>query len=64
MCLMLPEKCLEWVDEKVRSKAFLSRSHAVESLLLQAMKPRPVSLTVESERALRLHKKEKKEKLK
>ncbi len=36
--LTLPKDCLEWVDEKVKSRIYSNRSHAVEVLVLEAMK--------------------------
>ena len=36
--LTLPNECVEWIDEKVKSRTFANRSHAVEVLVLEAMK--------------------------
>ena len=36
--LTLPKKCLEWVDKKVETRVYANRSHAIEVLILEAMK--------------------------
>jgi hypothetical protein len=34
----LPNECLEWIDEKIKSRIYANRSHAIEVLVLEAMK--------------------------
>jgi Arc/MetJ-type ribon-helix-helix transcriptional regulator len=34
----LPKECVEWVDRKVESRVYANRSHALEVLILEAMK--------------------------
>lgn len=36
--LTLPKECVEWVDKKVESRIYANRSHAIEVLILEAMK--------------------------
>ena len=36
--ITLPEECVNWVDEKVKSRTYSNRSHAIEVLILDAMK--------------------------
>lgn len=36
--LTLPKECLEWVDKRVKSRIYANRSHAIEVLILEAMK--------------------------
>ena len=36
--LTLPKECLEWVDKRVKSRIYANRSHAMEVLILEAMK--------------------------
>jgi len=36
--LTLPKECLEWIDDKVKSRTYSNRSHAFEVLILEAMK--------------------------
>ena len=36
--ITLPEECVEWIDEKVRSRTYANRSHAIEVIVLEAMK--------------------------
>ena len=38
ICITLPKECVAWLDQKVTSRAYASRSHAVEVLILDAMK--------------------------
>jgi Arc/MetJ-type ribon-helix-helix transcriptional regulator len=59
--ITLPKECLEWIDSEVRNRTYGNRSHAIEVLILGAMKQAP-TLIIDSEKAARLHKKEKKEK--
>jgi Arc/MetJ-type ribon-helix-helix transcriptional regulator len=60
--VLLPKKCVTWIDTKVEDGVFVSRSHAIETLILEAMKPTGrVSLTVDSSKASKMHEKEQKE---
>jgi Arc/MetJ-type ribon-helix-helix transcriptional regulator len=34
----LPKECVEWLDSKVESRIYANRSHALEVLVLGAMK--------------------------
>lgn len=34
----LPKECVEWLDKKVKERIYASRSHAIEVLILEAMK--------------------------
>lgn len=34
----LPRECVEWLDRKVESRIYANRSHALEVLILEAMK--------------------------
>jgi Arc/MetJ-type ribon-helix-helix transcriptional regulator len=34
----LPKECVEWLDRKVESRVYANRSHALEVLILEAMK--------------------------
>jgi len=36
--LTLPTECVEWIDKKVESRIYANRSHAMEFLILEAMK--------------------------
>lgn len=36
--ITLPKKCVEWLDRKVESRIYANRSHAIELLILEAMK--------------------------
>ena len=36
--ITLPEECVKWIDEKVKSRTYANRSHAIEVLVLEAMK--------------------------
>jgi len=36
--LTLPMECVEWVDKKIESRIYATRSHAIEVLILEAMK--------------------------
>ncbi len=38
--ITLPQECLEWIDDKVKSRIYSNRSHAMEVLILEAMKRR------------------------
>jgi metal-responsive CopG/Arc/MetJ family transcriptional regulator len=34
----LPKECVNWLDKKVESRVCANRSHAIEVLILEAMK--------------------------
>jgi Arc/MetJ-type ribon-helix-helix transcriptional regulator len=34
----LPRNCLDWIDKKVESRVYANRSHAIEVIVLEAMK--------------------------
>ena len=34
----LPKEFVEWLDQKVASRVYANRSHAIEALILEAMK--------------------------
>lgn len=34
----LPKECVDWLDRKVESRVYANRSHALEVLILEAMK--------------------------
>jgi hypothetical protein len=34
----LPRTCLDWIDRKVESRVYANRSHAIEAIVLEAMK--------------------------
>lgn len=36
--ITLPKECIEWLDQKVESRIYANRSHAIEVLILDAMK--------------------------
>ena len=36
--ITLPKECVEWVDDKVKSRIYSNRSHAIEVLVLEAIK--------------------------
>lgn len=36
--LTLPTVCLEWLDKKIGSRVYANRSHAIEVIILEAMK--------------------------
>ena len=36
--ITLPKESLEWLDKKVQSRVYANRSHAIEVLILEAMK--------------------------
>lgn len=36
--ITLPPECLDWVDDKVEKRIYANRSHAIEVLVLEAMK--------------------------
>ena len=36
--ITLPRTCLDWIDRKVESRVYANRSHAIEVIVLEAMK--------------------------
>jgi len=36
--ITLPMECMEWIDKKIESRTYANRSHAIEVLILEAMK--------------------------
>jgi Arc/MetJ-type ribon-helix-helix transcriptional regulator len=38
LSLTLPKQCIEWLDRQVEARTYFSRSHAIEVLILEAMK--------------------------
>jgi Arc/MetJ-type ribon-helix-helix transcriptional regulator len=36
--ITLPKECVEWIDKKVEERTYANRSHAIEVLILDAMK--------------------------
>jgi metal-responsive CopG/Arc/MetJ family transcriptional regulator len=38
LSITLPKECVEWLDNKVEVRKYFSRSHAIEVLILDAMK--------------------------
>jgi len=36
--ITLPKNCITWIDEKIESRVYANRSHAIEVLILDAMK--------------------------
>jgi len=36
--ITLPKELVEWIDKKVKERVFHNRSHAIEVLILEAMK--------------------------
>ena len=36
--ITLPKECVEWLDRKVESRIYANRSHAIEVLILEAIK--------------------------
>lgn len=36
--ITLPKECLKWLDKKIESRVYANRSHAVEVLILEAVK--------------------------
>jgi len=58
--ITLPKECVEWIDKKVEKRTYANRSHAIEVFILEAIEKEP-TLIIDSGKAARLHKKEKKE---
>jgi Arc/MetJ-type ribon-helix-helix transcriptional regulator len=40
----LPKDCVEWLDEQVKSRIFHNRSHAVEVVILKAMRAKELDI--------------------
>ena len=38
LSITLPTECVEWIDKKVKSRIYSNYSHAIEVLILEAMK--------------------------
>jgi Arc/MetJ-type ribon-helix-helix transcriptional regulator len=38
LSLTLPKECVQWLDKQVEARKYFSRSHAMEVLILEAMK--------------------------
>jgi metal-responsive CopG/Arc/MetJ family transcriptional regulator len=36
--ITLPKEVLEWIDKKIESRIYANRSHAIEVLILEAIK--------------------------
>ncbi len=36
--ITLPKELLEWIDKKIESRTYANRSHAIEVLILEAIK--------------------------
>jgi metal-responsive CopG/Arc/MetJ family transcriptional regulator len=36
--ITLPRECLTWIDRKIEARTYANRSHAIEVLILEAMK--------------------------
>lgn len=36
--ITLPKECIAWLDKKVETRTYANRSHALEVLILEAMK--------------------------
>jgi len=36
--ITLPKECISWLDRKIESRVYANRSHALEVLILEAMK--------------------------
>jgi metal-responsive CopG/Arc/MetJ family transcriptional regulator len=36
--ITLPKECIAWIDKKIDSRTYANRSHAIEVLILEAMK--------------------------
>ena len=36
--ITLPKEALEWIDKKIESRIYANRSHAIEVLILEAIK--------------------------
>jgi Arc/MetJ-type ribon-helix-helix transcriptional regulator len=38
LSITLPKECVEWIDKQVEARKYFSRSHAIEVLILEAIK--------------------------
>jgi metal-responsive CopG/Arc/MetJ family transcriptional regulator len=36
--ITLPKECLTWIDKRIESRVYANRSHAIEVLILEAMR--------------------------
>ena len=36
--ITLPKECITWIDKKVEKRTYANRSHAIEVIVLEAMK--------------------------
>ena len=36
--LTLPQECVDWIDDKIKSRTYATRSHALEVIVLEGMK--------------------------
>ena len=36
--ITLPKECITWIDKKVENRTYANRSHAIEVIVLEAMK--------------------------
>ena len=36
--ITLPKECIEWIDGKVETRIYANRSHAIEVIILEAMR--------------------------
>lgn len=36
--ITLPKECVDWIDQKVKDRKYANRSHALEVIILEAMK--------------------------
>ena len=36
--ITLPKECLDWIDTQVKDRKYANRSHAIEVIVLEAMK--------------------------
>jgi metal-responsive CopG/Arc/MetJ family transcriptional regulator len=36
--ITLPKECIAWLDKKIESRTYANRSHAIEVLILEAMR--------------------------
>jgi len=41
--ITLPKECITWIDRRVESRVYANRSHAIEVLILDAMKQEGVN---------------------
>jgi Arc/MetJ-type ribon-helix-helix transcriptional regulator len=38
ICVTIPKECLDWIDKQVKDRTYATRSHAIEVVILNAMK--------------------------